>query len=282
MSTTVIFQDGTDVSYANGDFAAYRDAVISGKKGLHLPFPAEMPGLLYPGRKPTSRVKINKSHPIGEKLRFYTIITSEGIKELVGGFPHVIASGAQKIENTADGMAFIHTTGTYYYTYLNRYMPLFTTNIGIFIRIRPQFDSTTDPDVSGAETMFDTSSANSDGFRCFLLNTGKPRFRLFTSGGATNLDANETWSAGDLITFFFRYDGSTMKIYRDGIEVVSTAKTGNYYHPSSVGLFVGRSEPNLSTGLYSDVLDYGLFNDFMNDSEILSLHNNPYQFLIPE
>ncbi len=74
-----------------------------------------------------------------------------------------------------------------------------------------------------------TGSASNDHILMLstIGSTPRLRFRLRTNGNTTTLiGAGGTLSAGTWIHAAATYDGSTMRLYQDGIEVGSAAKTG--------------------------------------------------------
>jgi len=80
------------------------------------------------------------------------------------------------------------------------------------------------------------------------LNPRKLRFRLKAGGVTSNLSsANDTVSAGVWTHVAARYDGATMKIFKDGIQVASQAKSGVLDTSGTVDAAIG-NQPTTASG----------------------------------
>ena len=80
------------------------------------------------------------------------------------------------------------------------------------------------------------------------LNTRKLRFRLKAGGVTANLStANDTVAAGVWTHVAARYDGATMKIFKDGAEVASQPKTGVLDTNGTVDAAIG-NQPTTASG----------------------------------
>jgi chitodextrinase len=100
----------------------------------------------------------------------------------------------------------------------------------------------------------------------------KLRFRLKTNnGGTSTLIGNATLSAGNWIHVTATYDGVTMKLFQDGIQVGSLAKTGTIATSASVEARIGANPRNTRyfDGLIDDVRIYGEALDFTTIQDII-------------
>ena len=80
------------------------------------------------------------------------------------------------------------------------------------------------------------------------LNSTKLRFRMRAGGKTTNLISDAgTIEAGVWTHVVARYDGSTMKIFKDGVEVASVAKSGALDASGTVDAAIG-NQPTTATG----------------------------------
>jgi hypothetical protein len=113
-------------------------------------------------------------------------------------------------------------------------------------------------------------------------NTTKLRFRLKTNGTTSTLIAD----SGNLITNEWIhaaavYDGSSMKLYKDGVLVGSMSKTGAIDTNSSTPVWIGTNPDGYGTwkGVIDDVL---LFNRALTEEEIIALYfdDSPSSYII--
>ncbi len=101
----------------------------------------------------------------------------------------------------------------------------------------------------------------------------KLRFRLKTdNGGTSTLIGNATLTAGQWTHVTATYDGAAMKLYQDGIEVGSLAKTGTIATSASVEAWIGANPGNIRNfdGLIDDVRIYGEALDVTTIQDIIS------------
>ena len=86
--------------------------------------------------------------------------------------------------------------------------------------------------------------------------TTRLRFRLKTNGTTTTLIA----TSGDLLDNQWVhvaavYDGATMKLYKDGVEVGSVAKTGSITTNSGVSAWIGGNPPGATDRAWDGQID---------------------------
>ena len=99
------------------------------------------------------------------------------------------------------------------------------------------------------------------------------RFRLKTdNGGTSTLIGNAALTAGQWTHVTATYDGLVMKLYQDGVEVGSLAKTGTIATSASVEVWIGANPDNARyfDGLIDDVRIYGEALDVTTILEIIS------------
>ena len=101
----------------------------------------------------------------------------------------------------------------------------------------------------------------------------KLRFRLKTdNGGTSTLIGSAALIVGQWTHVAATYDGTVMKLYQDGIEVGSLAKTGTIATSTSVEAWVGANPGNTRyfDGLIDDVRIYGEALDVTTIQDIIS------------
>ncbi len=98
------------------------------------------------------------------------------------------------------------------------------------------------------------------------------RFRLKTNGTTTKLiDANPL-SAGVWTHVAATYDGSNMRIYVNGLETASTAKSGNIDTDPTALVAIGSQPSSLPPDPFDGLIDdMRFYNDFLTPDEIGSL-----------
>jgi subtilisin family serine protease/chitodextrinase len=100
----------------------------------------------------------------------------------------------------------------------------------------------------------------------------KLRFRLKTSnGGTSTLIGNTTLIPGVWTHVTSVYDGATMKLYQDGVQVGSLAKSGNIATSASIETWIGANPGNTRyfDGLIDDVRIYGEVLDLATIEDII-------------
>lgn len=121
-------------------------------------------------------------------------------------------------------------------------------------------------------------SAEQDHYWMLSLTTvsSQPRlrFRLKTGGSTTTLIA----SSGNLAldTWYHAaaaYDGSAMRLYLDGVEVGSVAKSGSLSTDDAVAIFLGANPPNTYAPLRGALDDVRIYNIALSASEVQAVMN---------
>ncbi len=100
----------------------------------------------------------------------------------------------------------------------------------------------------------------------------KLRFRLKTNnGGTSTLIGSAALTAGDWTHVTATYDGTTMKLFQNGIEVGSLAKTGTIATSTSVAARIGANPGNTRyfDGLIDDVRIYGEALDIATIEDVI-------------
>jgi len=115
------------------------------------------------------------------------------------------------------------------------------------------------------------------GYVLLSTTTGtKPSFLINTENGGTTLYSSSQWTDDDIGTwhhFAGVYDGSTIKIYVDGVEEGSEAASGSlHYHYSSERISIG--EIIYSCSLSGNVAEVALFDRALSQAEINDIMNN--------
>jgi len=237
--------------------------------------------------KPVERVDIDLSHPLARGLINLALPginndpASNNLATLGSDFSLVSTYHGLAADCTALGT--IEEPGMFFPASVASSLANELTLHFVFI---PNFSSSTTNTGAIANTLLDTTSGNTEGFRVFNVSSTQWRFRLFTSS-ATNLDVNkQSFSSGDLVTLTCRYDGSNMQIYQDGEYVGGTSKTGSI-DPVIDGVNWFDVITNSLTGRENDevadakVLFGGMWNRALSGEEIARLNSNPYAFLKP-
>jgi hypothetical protein len=128
-------------------------------------------------------------------------------------------------------------------------------------------------------------SANTHAWR-FLFNRDVEdfRFRLFTSAGAVNCDTvGLTWNIGESYNIVATYNGSTMKIFWDGVEQNSVNHSGNIT-TNDIDHLIGFSSGDLEwTHFDGGIKNTCMFDVGLTASQVKFISDNPYfMYQIPE
>ncbi|MFH1230652.1 MAG: LamG domain-containing protein [Planctomycetota bacterium] len=113
-----------------------------------------------------------------------------------------------------------------------------------------------DPNSLGPEIINHAESLK--GYSLDISNAGKPRFWLGFPAGNTTLSAQATLTANKWYLITGVYDGSTMKIYIDGVLDNSVSQTGS----------IGNTTQSLTFGASNDSPYYEQFNGLIDDVRI--------------
>jgi hypothetical protein len=104
------------------------------------------------------------------------------------------------------------------------------------------------------------------------------RFRLRTGGYTTQLETTtgeikpHVWHLAAAV-----YDGSRMRLYVDGVQVASTAKSGNLNTNSGVAAWIGGNPPSSTARAWSGEIDeVALFAKALSATDLVNLYNARY------
>jgi hypothetical protein len=121
------------------------------------------------------------------------------------------------------------------------------------------------------------ATSTSESAHYWMLSTvdssPKLRFRLKTNGATTTLIASSgTLSAGVWTHVVGVYDGSTMRLYKDGVMVGSTPKTGTVDTNSSVTAAIGNQPTGGGSRPFDGVIDdVRIYDEALTDPQIAAL-----------
>jgi len=125
----------------------------------------------------------------------------------------------------------------------------------------------------GTQTLFRHADAT-DQFILRVNTTETYRLYIETSAGSTEIKAPDYSAVNDVRQLVAGvYNGSTMKIYVDGIDLVSTALTGNLVSDTSDFFIAGRDADRFFEG---DVHAAYLYNRALSVTELLQLTEDPF------
>ncbi|MGR9087268.1 MAG: LamG-like jellyroll fold domain-containing protein, partial [Gammaproteobacteria bacterium] len=103
------------------------------------------------------------------------------------------------------------------------------------------------------------------------------RFRIKTNGATSTLAAssgslsNQTWFHVAAV-----YDGQSMRLYKDGIEVGSKSKSGSLTTNSDISVWLGSNPPNATSRPWKGQIDdVRIYNYALTNEEILALTSTP-------
>lgn len=129
-----------------------------------------------------------------------------------------------------------------------------------------------------------TGTAEADHY--FMLgstpsNGNKLRFRLKTNGLTKTLVA----SSGDLPVGQWAhvaatYDGSTMRLYKDGVEVGNVAMSGSTSSSNAVPVWIGRN-PDGSNAFHGAIDELRIYSKALTPTEIQNDMNTPFGSVVP-
>jgi len=114
--------------------------------------------------------------------------------------------------------------------------------------------------------MLSTTTAGSERRLRVRLKAGGSTVTLIAGSG--NLPLN-TW-----IHAAASYDGSTLKLFKDGVEVGSTSKTGTLDTNPAVSIWIGDNPPSTYAPFKGQIDDVRIYNTAMNATDITAVMND--------
>jgi type II secretory pathway pseudopilin PulG len=102
------------------------------------------------------------------------------------------------------------------------------------------------------------------------VNGSKLRFRLKTNGSTTELKSNGgVLSSGTWTHVAATWDGSTMRVFRNAIEVKSTSKSGTLSTSGSVGVAIGNQPSGAGIKAFDGLIDdVRIYNQALDAAEL--------------
>lgn len=239
------------------------------------------PELLLPTgytRKPAQRVTINRRHPMAPACYWLPGNRGAGHPELVRGISQRIPFGTETVARTMPaGLVAAYSAG-------------FTTpavpNAQVGIQDRFTFSWHGYVNSSGGRVLWGrpyTSSHSSPYFDfVFFLSSSKVNARVTNAAGTSVETSLSTTSFAtlDLAHIVATYDGTTVRLYINGLEEKTVGQTGNL-RDSGEALYWGMNRAGTEAG-DSYLLAAGLWNRALSAAEVYSLYRRPYQFLQSE
>lgn len=101
----------------------------------------------------------------------------------------------------------------------------------------------------------------------------RPTTTLYFANAAANLETTDTNSSNTWIHYVCTYDGTTAKVYKNGVLFSSGAKTFNTVNNSNL-FRLGISEGGLTNYFNGAIDDLKIYDYVLNDTEIASLYAN--------
>ena len=222
--------------------------------------------LREPQRKPVGIVKVDLDHPLGKDLIFHHIYQANFSpkRALVGG--GLTQTGTI---NQAKDYIYAPGSGT---NYLKSSSFDFAGDKTILAALDPQLSN---PD-------FHITIGNPTNYISIISGFQTGRWNFYSgnyptgspSGSELNIEAGINYLA-----FIIR--GSNFEVYLNGVSrISSTISAGNFLSTNSGTVIIDGN--NAGDG-GNNAFHYGLslYNRALSGGEIKSLHQNPYQFLIP-
>lgn len=109
-------------------------------------------------------------------------------------------------------------------------------------------------------------------------NGTKLRFRLKTDGETSTIIGGSV-STNEWIHVAAVYDGSLMSLYRNGIQVAASAKTGAISEDSSVSTWLGDQPPSAGSRPWNGIIDeVRIYESALTSAEIQLVMNNGNEF----
>ena len=107
------------------------------------------------------------------------------------------------------------------------------------------------------------------------IDSGGPklRFRLKTAGNTSTLIGTQTIAPGSWVYAVATYDGTTMRLYTNGVETGSMSKSGVLDTNSNVGVRIG-DNPGADRKRFSGIIDdVAIYNRALTATEVADLYN---------
>lgn len=104
---------------------------------------------------------------------------------------------------------------------------------------------------------------------------GKPSLEITTGGTLTALSGTQSYAVGTWFHLAGTWDGTTMRIYFNGIEDGSVGKTGTIT-PQNNNATLGYFAPFASFFFDGELDSITVFNRGLSSSEVFSIYSNPY------
>ncbi len=178
-----------------------------------------------------------------------------------------LTNGAAVVSDSGKGQA-LNLDGS------NDYVDLRTMNVsGSGMTISTWFKA---DDFAGDARIISKATGSATNSHYWMLGeySNKLRFRLKTDGTTTTLKASSgTLSPGVWTHAVAVYDGASMILYKDGVEVGRTSKTGAISASDTVSAWIGANPPNNYGSFDGEIDDVMVYGRALSTSEIQSIYN---------
>jgi len=273
VDTTTVYADRvTDVVYANGDVVSYKPKVMPRRSNY--PFSAEMPELLYPGRKPVGKVKVDMESEIGKNLIWYSNFINK--KPLVNkGGPIIDYTGDMVIGESHGAMStFNNPAVDNLYWSCQNLNPYLSNKVTFFIDCRLNASFTQ------SMFVFSKSVTSSFSFGVYAHKTSASYIAYVrTNGGNKNTPTNiAKYTIGERVVLVGVYDSSELVMYVNGVRMGSIAVTGDM---DANGTEISVNRWGDGGAFLISVYSAGIMNIALDDEQVFDLAHDPYKFLIP-
>lgn len=262
----------------------------------------EQPRLLIPGAAPTGSVTIDRLHPLaplvgGNHLRLWGglkyVFSTVASTDIALGAEYwsflTDLSSAPTSYQTAAVCANIPDNPFLYNTYINRTW-----------RFKIAFPS--GGPTAGPALLWD-QGGSTNGIS-FIYRTGPNRFAVYASVGGTKTEdqfaydfAANGYESGNPFEVAFSFDGTTWRMYVEGIEAASvtathatlvTGTSGSAWGGQDQGIYGSASQSAFAPVVATNILYplngyyyYWAIHPLLTTNQIRLLARDPYQFLIP-
>lgn len=233
----------------------------------------------YRGRsvfKPNPGVQINRSHPLAQGLRYFTLFNDAGLvtRDIAGGNPEMSLSGANVSRiGTNDGAAVSTTTDTSFLGTLaasSRWQP--TKSITVMLKTT----------YTSGQFWFTCEGATPSGFGIYNSTDPHPYMRTDLAGG--------TWSdpggmpavtSGQRLVIWFTYDGANHRAGIDRTLGFTNAITGNIVYDATQTLVMNADRGSANGSTMTD--EWMLISERPFSMDMINqMIASPYQFMRPE